>query len=208
MTRFILVRHGQTEWNRVERFRGRADIPLNDTGRAQARRVGARLARENIAAIYSSPLSRALETARAIAEPHGLAVVADAGLVDIDYGAWEGKTPDEMRDADSDAYRIWLRQPTYARFPNGERLRDVRVRAPSAVEQIARKHVDETVVLVSHRIVCKVLLCAVLGLHNNAIWRIDQSNAAISVFEKRGDAFFVERVNDAAHLDYPDPKGF
>ncbi len=201
MTRFILVRHGQTEWNRVERYRGRADVPLNDTGREQARRASTRLAREKVAAIHASPLARTMETARMIAEPHHLPIVADAGLLDIDFGAWEGKTPEEVKANDAERHALWLAQPDRVRFPNGERLRDVRRRALNAVALLAEKYPDETVVLVSHRIPCKVLMCAALGLTNNAIWRVEQDTAAINVFEKREDGFVVVRVNDTAHLE-------
>jgi len=99
MTRIILVRHGQTEWNRIERFRGRADVPLNGTGIAQAEATGRRLARlAKPAAVYSSPLSRAVVTAGKIARPHGLSVQATDGLIDIDYGKWQGLTPRQVEE--------------------------------------------------------------------------------------------------------------
>lgn len=201
MTRFILVRHGQTEWNRVERFRGRADMPLNDTGRNQARRAGARLAREKIAAVYASPLARAMQTAEPIAEPHRLRVVAEAGLLDIDYGVWEGRTPDEVANENPKRYGQWLTQPERVKIPKGESLHDVRARTCGAVETLAKKHKSETIVLVSHKIVCKVLLCAILGLSDRAIWRIEQDTAAVNIFEKRQDGFVVVAVNDTSHLD-------
>jgi len=96
VTHIILVRHGQTAWNRVERFRGRADIELNDSGLAQAEATARRIAAEwHPEAIYASPLSRARTTAQAIARRVALEVVVDAGLLDIDYGQWQGLTPDE-----------------------------------------------------------------------------------------------------------------
>src|SRR3990167_8526032 len=98
MTLIILVRHGQTEWNRVERFRGRADVPLNEVGLAQAEATGQRVAAEwHPAAIYTSPLSRSVKTTEAIARHFGLAVQTHPGLADIDYGQGQGLTPDEDR---------------------------------------------------------------------------------------------------------------
>jgi len=99
MTCIILVRHGQTEWNRVERFRGHADVPLNEIGLAQADAAGQRIADEwQPTVIYSSPLSRAVKTAEAIAKHFDLQVQTYPGLTDIDYGEWQGLTPDEARE--------------------------------------------------------------------------------------------------------------
>ena len=99
MTRIVLVRHGQTEWNRVERFRGRADVPLNETGLAQAEATGRRVASEwQPVCVYSSPLSRAVKTAEAIARHFDLPVHVHPGLADIDYGEWQGLTPDEVEE--------------------------------------------------------------------------------------------------------------
>src|SRR5512142_1922193 len=96
-TLFILIRHGQTEWNRQERFRGHADIPLNDTGKAQAQKLAQRLASETIDAIYCSPLQRTVQTAEPIAAPHGLELGKEDALVDLDVGALEGQTVEEAR---------------------------------------------------------------------------------------------------------------
>jgi len=201
MTRYILVRHGQTEWNRVERFHGRADIPLNDTGQEQARCISRRLANNRIVAVYSSPLSRAIQTGKAIAEPHRLEVIPDAGLLDIDYGAWAGKTPEELALADAKRHALWLTQPDRVQIPKGEDLRMVRRRAVAVVDALAEKYPYETVVLVSHKIVCQVILCAILGLSERAIWRIEQETAAFNVFEKRQDGFAIVTLNDTSHLN-------
>jgi len=119
MTRFVLVRHGQTEWNRVERFRGRADIPLNETGLAQAKALARRLASWAIAAVYSSPLQRTRETGKAIARQLGLQVEPLEGLIDIDYGALQGLTPEEAsgtRISTANGYE----NPTLSISPRGK----------------------------------------------------------------------------------------
>lgn len=200
-TRFILVRHGQTEWNLVERYRGRADIALNDTGREQAGRVAQRLSGEPIAAVYAGPLQRTLATARPIAAVKGLAVQPLPGLIDIDFGVWQGLTPEEVAVRYPDDYNLWLNRPDQVHFPGGESLSQVRDRAMSAIHDLAERHIDETVVLVSHKIVNKVILCAVLGLSNNAIWHIEQDNAAINRFEFQGGAWLVQSLNDTCHLE-------
>ena len=98
MTRIVLVRHGETEWNRVERFRGRADVPLNQTGIAQAEATARRIEKGwEVTAVYASPLVRALRTAEAIAQRFALDVQVHPGLIDIDYGAWQGRSPDDVK---------------------------------------------------------------------------------------------------------------
>ena len=111
-TSIILVRHGQTEWNRIERFRGRADVPLNETGLAQAEATGRRVAQTwQPMAIYTSPLSRSIKTAQAIAKHFSLPVQIHPGLADIDYGAWQGLTPDEARQRWPEQIEYWYHKP-------------------------------------------------------------------------------------------------
>lgn len=214
MIRFILVRHGQTEWNRVERYRGRADIPLNEVGIAQAQAVAERLAGVPIAAVYSSPLSRAFETARAIAEKHGHDVETTDALIDIDFGDWQGLTPKEVSEKYPDLHSDWLHHPERVKMPGGESLDDVRARVLDFVKELsfprqkedrgkdlAKRFENQTVVLVSHRVVCKVLLCAVLELDNSRFWQIEQDNVAINTFEwDQRQGFVVHSINDTCHL--------
>lgn len=201
-TEIILVRHGQTEWNRIERFRGRVDIPLNDTGLGQARAVAGRLARRSRpAVIYSSPLGRCLQTAEPIAKATGAQVQMLDGIIDIDYGDWQGLTPEEAEKRYPDVYRVWLSAPHKATIPRGETLDQVRARALAALEQSAEKHPGQSIVLVSHKVVCKVLVCAVLGLDNSHFWRLEQDNAAINVFERNGQTYLIKGINDTCHVE-------
>jgi len=200
VTRLLFVRHGETAWNRVLRFRGRADVPLNATGRAQARRVAARLAPLDLAAVYASPLSRTLETARLIAAPHGLAVAPEDALVDLDYGAWQGRTPAEVARSDGARLQRWRTDPARVRIPGGEPLGALRARVLRLVRRLVRRHRGATVVLVSHDIVGRTLVAALLGLPLRTVWRIGQDNAALSVFEHGPGGFAVVSVNDTGHL--------
>lgn len=200
-TRFILVRHGQTEWNRgAERFRGRADLALNETGLEQANQIAARLAKEKIAAVYASPLRRTMQTAQPIAAAHQLQVVEHSGLLDIDFGALEGMTVDEARLAFPDVIDKWVTAPGHAKFPKGGSLKAVRGRIDNLFNDLVPKHAGETVVLVSHKVVCGAMLCYVLGLSADALWRIQQDNGCINTFEKQGDDWVVTLMNDAGHL--------
>jgi broad specificity phosphatase PhoE len=203
MTTFILVRHGQTEWNREERFRGRMDIPLNEMGLSQAEAAGRRIAAEwSPAAVYSSPLSRCLQTAQAIASAipgRPLEPVIEEGLLDVDYGDWQGLSPQEVARRYGSLYDTWLNAPHQAQFPNGENLTQVRARIVAALERLAARHPSETIVLVSHLSACRVLLLAVLGLDNSHFWRIAQENGALNVFTCEQSTFYVVTLNDTCH---------
>src|SRR5512135_1055488 len=138
MTRIILVRHGQTPWNKDKIFRGSRDIPLNDTGREEARLAGEWLKGETIHAAYCSPLSRARDTAQAIAHHHRLEVTDLPGIIDLNYGDWQGEPLAEVKVKYADLYRRWESAPHTVRFPGGETLDEVSARACAAVEEVVR----------------------------------------------------------------------
>ena len=197
----LLVRHGQTEWNRVERFRGRVDVPLNETGLQQAEATGRRVAAEwRPNAVYSSPLSRATRTAEAIGRHTGVAVEIHPGLADIDYGDWHGLTPEEARSRWPELVDLWYIAPQLAHIPGGETLADLRVRAMKTVDELTSRHAGQTIVLVGHTVINRIILLGVLKLGNERFWRIRQEPCAINVFEAEvGDNTLVS-LNDTCHL--------
>lgn len=200
-TRFILVRHGQTEWNRVERFRGQADVPLNDVGLAQAEATGERIAAQwQPAAIYASPLSRAVKTAESIARRFDLQVQTHRLLIDINYGEWQGLSPDEVIAKWPAALEAWYKAPGVAEIPSGETLNAVRARGLSAVRELADLHEGATLVLVGHTVINRLILLAVLGLGTHRFWHIGQDTCAINVFETLGHDFILKSLNDTCHL--------
>lgn len=202
MTRIILVRHGQTAWNQEqgERLRGRAELDLDEVGRWQAEMAAARIARWPVAAVYASPLTRALTTAQIIAQPLALAVQPLEGLIDIDYGEWQGLSLEEARNKDRARFDLWRNAPHRMRFPRGEGLDDVRQRVATALDWAAENHRDQTVALVSHNVVCKVVMCAALGLDNAHFWRVRQDLTAINVIEDAPQGRTVTLLNDTCHL--------
>jgi probable phosphoglycerate mutase len=199
-----LVRHGQTDWNRVERFRGRFDIPLNPRGLEQAEATAARIAgRCRPAEILASPLSRARQTADAVARRTGPATRVCEGLVDIDYGEWQGLTPDEVAQRWPRELEAWHESPETARIPGGETLAGVQDRALRAVrETCARLPSDrsDSVVMVGHTVVNRLILLGVLGSPLNSFWRLKQDPCAIILLEFDGSSFFVAVMNDTGHL--------
>lgn len=200
MTQIILVRHGQTPWNKDKIFRGTFDIPHNEVGQEEARLAGEWLKAETIHAAYCSPLSRARDTAEAIASHHGLKVEDLPGIIDLNYGDWQGLPLKEVKVKYADLYRQWETAPHTVRFPNGETLEEVRRRAWGAVEKVVRRHPGQTVVLAAHRVVNKVLIACFIGLDNSHFWRIGQDTTAINRFQKLGDTWHFLLINDTCHL--------
>jgi broad specificity phosphatase PhoE len=204
MTEIILARHGETEWNVEEVFRGRIDVELNPRGRRQAELLADHLSELKIEAVYSSPLKRALDTAEAIARRHQLKVEASPGLIDGDFGQWQGLPLNEVREKYKELYRQWAESPHRVKIPGGESLDGVRERALKVVNGIIAKH-RERVVLVSHRVVNKVLICALLGLDNSHFWNIRQDVCATTTFSHQEGRFVLTGHNDTSYLS-PLPK--
>ena len=202
MTRIIVVRHGQTAWNegQGERFRGRAEVELDAKGIKQAGATAARLAQWEAAAIYPSPLRRTLSTASILAEPLKLQVQPTEGLIDIDYGRWQGLSLKEAAEDDSKLYELWLKSPHLVTFPQGESLEQVQKRVVSAVESLVPQHPGQSIVLVSHKVVCKVLFCSLLGLDTSHFWELQQDPCAINLVEVDENAVAIVSLNDNCHL--------
>ncbi len=201
MTRIILTRHGQTEWNRNERFRGRADVALNETGIRQAELTSQRIHKTwQPKVIYTSPLSRAVKTGEIIARPYGLAVQPLPNLNDIDYGDWQGLSPDEVRTRWGEALDMWYRAPHLAQIPHGETLAVLFARASDALSEIVRQHASDEVVIVGHDSVNRTLLLFMLGLPLARYWHLSQDTCAINLIEADNDDFTVISINETFHL--------
>jgi phosphoserine phosphatase len=201
MTKIILVRHGHVEGISPERFRGRVDLTLTAEGRRQAAVTADRIhATWRPAAVFASPLSRCRATAEAIATPLGLSPRPLDGLIDIDYGQWQGLTPDEVRARWPGLLETWYRAPDWAAIPGGETLQDVLVRALSALRDVVDRHPSDTVVLVAHDSVNRVILLHALGLPLSRYWRLGQHPCAINEIDLLGDGSVVLSMNETGHL--------
>jgi len=199
MIEIILARHGETEWNVEEVFRGRIDVELNETGIKQAELLAEYLSDLRIGAIYSSPLKRALKTAEIIAGYHKLDVEIAPGLIDFDYGKWQGLPHQEVKDKYKELYAEWVNSPDKVKMPAGESLNEVRKRAIDVVDSVIAKY-KGTVVLVSHRVVNKVLICALLGLDNSHFWNIKQDTGGITTFIYENERFILTEHNNTSYL--------
>lgn len=200
--RLYLVRHGETESNRLGLALGRDDVPLNERGRWQAERLGRALASEPLAAVYASPLVRALDTARAVAEPHGLTVEIDERLVEMEIGEVDGLSFDEVRKRYPDLLAAWAGEqgPTRA-MPGGERLLDVQERAWQAVSELVARNADESIAVVTHNFVILSVLARALGIELSQFRRLRHAVAAVSVLDFSPKRVMAVRLNDTCHLE-------
>ena len=199
-TTILLIRHGETDWNRERVFRGVFDIPLNGNGRDQARLAAEALRSDKIAAAFSSPLSRAVETANIILEPHGINATLHQGLLDFDYGDWTGKRESDVAKRWPKEHALWNSRPHSLRVPGGDTLQDVFDRTYGAMEEIAKEHNGQIVALFAHRVVNKLLVLGVLGLNLDRFPFIVQGNCCVNKFVRTESGHIIEYINDTAHI--------
>lgn len=200
MADILLVRHGETDWNREERFRGRTSVPLNAKGLWEADVTAQRIARQwNVTAVYSSPIKRARQTAEVIAAATTPPVRIIDDLQDIDYGAWQGMTRDEAAKRDSKTMNDYLTAPGRMRIPGGESFAAAQRRAVHALRIVGSRHSHETIVVVSHTDVNRLVLLAALGASVDSLWLVGQDTCAINVLHV-DDVVSVLSLNDTCHL--------
>lgn len=198
----ILVRHGQTQWNKEQIFRGSKDIELDRTGRRQAEALGERLKSRRIDAIYSSSLKRAMYTAEAIARLQGLPVMVGPGLVDMCFGEWEGMSHQEVRQKDPKQYRIWKENPWKAKIPGASKIKDIQAQSIKAIRGMIEDHpMESTIAVVTHRVILKLILMKILSMGPEGFWSIKLSSCGLTTVEWDGERFVLTCLNDTGHLD-------
>ena len=200
MTEIVLVRHGETESNRMGLFRGRLDVPLNEVGREQAASVARALKADPVAGVFTSPLGRAVDTARAIAREHDLDPVIDESFNNIDLGKWQGLEKARVEREEPELWNLWVTDPDRWGVPGAESLAGVRERALRRTVALVPQFADRRIVIVSHRSVLKLLAGALLGMADDYFWKFYLDNAGYSVLGQRGDGFVLLKWNEACHL--------
>jgi probable phosphoglycerate mutase len=203
--RLLLVRHGETDWNRQGRFQGQIDIPLNANGRAQAEAAGSFLAPVPIQRAYTSSMARPRQTAEAILASHpGVPLTSTTGLVEIGHGLWEGRLEREIDQGWPQLLADWKRAPETVQMPEGETIHQVWDRSCATGHTIASSlSGEETALVVAHDAVNKTILCALLGLTPADIWTIKQGNGGVTVIDYpqgSGGPAVVAAMNLTAHL--------
>jgi broad specificity phosphatase PhoE len=206
--KIIAVRHGNIEGMETKRFRGRHDTPLSTCGLLQAVATAAfvrSFCRPEI--VYASPMKRCLQSAERIARVCNTSCEVIAVLNDIDYGAWQNKTFDEIADTYPEQFHTWFTAPDLMRFPDGEALQDVTVRAGDALRFILSHHQEQTVVLVSHSSILRTLILSVLGQPLSAYWRTEITPCGVSQIEVGDANSHMTSVNQTSHLSGLAPTG-
>jgi len=200
--RIYLVRHGETEWNRARIFQGRSNLPLNQEGRKQVKALALALKNKPLNAIYTSPLIRALETARLIKVFHPLIpIFEEKGLIEMDLGEFDGMKARDWAEQYPDFRKAWNENPASVKMPGGESLKEVQVRAKDTLERITRIYPPDTTILISsHNFVNLTILCDLLEIPLHRFRELRQENAAFNVICKKGNRLYAELVNERSHL--------
>ena len=205
-TRLFLVRHGATQLSAEDRFAGSTDVDLSDEGRAQASRLAERLRDDRVVAVYCSPLRRTRDTAAALATPHGLEPIEDAGLREIDHGHWEGLSRSEVETRFHDEYVRWEEDPFTFAPQDGECGLDVMARALPVIRRIVETHRGQNVVVVSHKATIRLVISSLLGFDARGYRdRLDQAPACLNVLDFKDPVRArLMLFNDVSHYgDHP-----
>jgi probable phosphoglycerate mutase len=201
MLELYLIRHGQTDFSRENRFCGSIDPPLNEVGVRMAEAFGAAYADKKWDAIYTSPSQRARRTAAALASRVGLEPIVDEGLREISYGEWETLRHEDAKARWPEAYAYWTADTASRSTPGGETAFQVAARAALVMERIKREHADGRVLVASHKATIRILVCALLGMDVRLFRdRIGQPVAAVAKFEIKKSGPMLAMLGDVGHL--------
>ncbi len=197
--RLILVRHGETEWNRQSRIIGHTEIALNETGRRQAELLAQALRNEKVSAIYASPLQRTHETAAEISRVLGVEVMFDDDLKEIAAGEIDGMTFEEVAERHSDFFKHWMMGDPALRLPGGESFTDLRNRTWPALQRIVSEHNNGDVIVVSHTLAIMSIVASALDMKIADFRRIRLNIASISILEFKDRNVSLLLFNDICH---------
>ncbi|MEO1090945.1 MAG: histidine phosphatase family protein [Pseudomonadota bacterium] len=202
-TRLFLVRHGATVLSAEDRFAGSTDVELSDDGRRQAGSLAERLANEPITAVYASPMKRTVETAMIAGAPHRLTPVTHHGLREIDHGRWEGLDRAEVEERFPEEYTGWEADPFTFAPEGGEAGINVLARSLPVIREIVVKHVDQTVLVVSHKATIRLLISSLLGFDARGYRdRLDQHPACLNILDFRDTVRArLMLFNDVSHYE-------
>jgi phosphoserine phosphatase len=202
VTKILLTRHGHVEGIKPARFRGRADVPLTRLGVKQAEAVARRIASAwPPAKVYTSPMKRCIETGGAIARACHVETEVIDPLNDIDYGVWQWRSYEEVRQAEPQLFELWFAKPHFMRFPDGESFQELVSRSADALRLAIARHVGDTVVFVTHDSVNRALLIQLLDQPLSSYWRLAQEPCCINEIDIDDDGVRVIRVNETYHLN-------
>ncbi|WP_336613873.1 histidine phosphatase family protein [Campylobacter sp. RM12654] len=199
MINLILLRHGQTNWNKEGRYQGQIDTDLSDLGKEQAKKLALALKNIQIDFFIASPLKRAYETACESAKFHNKEVLKDERLLEINHGTWEGRLSSEI---EQDLLKKWKQTPHLVKMPNGESLEDILNRVKLAINDYITKYDGKTIAVFAHDAVNKVIISHLLNAPLSSFWNITQDNTCINILEISNDLAKIITLNNTSHLGY------
>ena len=201
--KIFLIRHGETSWNKAQRCQGLTDIELNEMGLKQAHALAQSLKEDGFKAIYSSPLKRAIETARLIADCHGLEVRVEPGLKEMNQGELEGLTYLQLLNDHREFLQEWIENPDAVKMPQGESLAELQERAWEVINRLScLHHTQDSVVAVSHNFTIRVILCKAINLPLKHFRKLAQDVAAKNIIEYGERGWLLSTLNDTCHLNF------
>ncbi len=201
--RFILIRHGETAWNATGQYQGLADIPLSEHGRAQAEALGKRFENIHVDEIYASPLQRAYDTARAIADRKGLPIHVSEGLKELDFGEWDGLTREQLTEKFGAAYTSYRIEPFHYPMSGEGTLNKAKLRVGAAIEDIKEeyRHTGKTIVVVAHGGILKLVIFHLMDMTSRLYRCIELDNTSLTVIDVEEERCVLRVLNDAHHLE-------
>jgi 2,3-bisphosphoglycerate-dependent phosphoglycerate mutase len=200
-TRLVLVRHGQSTWNREHRIQGQLDPPLSEEGRRQAALLAARLAGRRFAGFYASDLKRAFETAEVLGSVLGQRPEPLSSVREIFLGEWEGFQTEDIANRYPEAWASWVDEPDWDVVPGGEGAAAFDARVGAALEDVLRRHPHGEVLVVTHGGVIQMALHRIVGRQSRGLFPFKIQNASVTLIEQRDGRMVIAGVNDIAHLE-------
>jgi broad specificity phosphatase PhoE len=202
MGKLYLVRHGETIWNRQQRMQGCSnDTELSDNGKTQAKALSERLKDTKIDMIFSSPLSRAYQTAKTVAKLHNIEVQLCSEFKEINFGKWEGLYLTEIVEQYPELIKVWKSTPHLAIVPEAETIAELQRKSMKKLRQLLENYKDKDIMVVSHGISSKLMILSMMNMQLSDLHRIRQDNTALNIFEYKDGLFDIITLNDICHLD-------
>ena len=200
-TRLYLLRHGETKWNKENRYAGQLDIPLNENGIAQAKAAAKRLKEEKIEIIASSDLQRAYKTAEIISSHLGInKILKFEELRELNYGRWQGKTVDEINSFDKEKFSLWLKGELKEGIPEGEKIEEFQKRVWKVISNLLENFKYKRILVVTHGGPVRIILCKVLSINPEKYRIFAQNNTGLTIIDFYNDRALIRLVNDICHL--------
>ncbi len=200
-TQVVLVRHGETDWNKNSRYQGVMDIELNEKGQTQAKKLYKRLKDEEFDRIYSSTLKRAYETVSEIADYQNKEVITIADLMEIDFGQWEGLTFSEIEEKYPDLAKKWAKDPTCCKPPEGEHIKEVETRVGKTIDKIVDENDGNKILIATHGGIVRIMMAYLLDLPLSRIFSIEVDNVSVSRIKFYKHYPVVKLFNSTYHLN-------